>query len=160
MTMTTAVLDDSRNPARRGVPAITPTPLKLGRSDHDDFLERLKAAEQRDDATSKLVVGSASLSAAARLQRSYKRRPAVEPASTKLANSEPPPQHAAGLHALRLSEASLNASRLSEASATGTTGSGMKTPSSTFRSFRSAGSGTLTVRKDGVHKLEVTVENQ
>ena len=49
-------------------------------------------------------------------------------------------------------------------SATGTTETGLAAGHSdlvsTFRSSRSAGSGTLTVRKDGHHKLEVTVENQ
>lgn len=153
-TMTTCVLDDSRNPARRSVPTTTDS-LKVGRepSDHGDFLKRLEAAEERDVATSKLISGSASRASAARLQRSFKRRPVPVAEPTKLANSDPPPQ-------LRLSEANLNARRVSDPSATGTTGAGIKSPSSTFRSFRSAGSGTLTVRKDGVHKLEVTVENQ
>ena len=158
----TAVLDDARNPARRGVLPVPPAPPKLGaRTADDNFMQRLEQAEHRDNETSKLHLTSSSALAAARLQRSYTRRPVGEP---KLLVSSEPRAEAANPRALRLSAANLDARRRAVDSATGATQSGLAAdPSdlvSTFRSSRSAGSGTLTVRKDGHHKLEVTIENQ
>lgn len=159
----TAVLDDARNPARRGVP---PSPAKQGprtRTD-DNFMQRLEEAEHRDNETSKLhLFGSASLAAAARLHRSYQRRPVGKAKKPSLTGSEPRAQ-AANPRALPLSEACLDARRLAVDSETGITentlASDVSDLVSTFRSSRSAGSGTLTVRKDGQRRLEVTVENQ